>query len=278
MHVLDRPAPPPGARLRYGGHPSEFGDLRLPDGPGPHPVVINLHGGYWRSTYGLETQAHMAHALSLHGFATWNLEYRRLGEGGGYPGTFESVARGTDFLVDLAASGAHPLDARRIVTLGFSAGGHLSLWLAARHRLSGASALHHLRWAPGRPLLRGAVGLAAPADLERASAMGVSDRVVDAFMGGTPAEVPDRYAAASPAALLPLGIPQRLFHGTRDDSVPYALSVGYHARAVERGDPVELDLCEGAGHFELLDPDSAVFPAILTSVRRLAAAGQASTG
>src|SRR6185437_16909756 len=118
--------------IPYGQDKYQFGDLRLPSGPGPHPVVIGIHGGYWRKKYGLDWIADGCAALSERGIATWNIEYRRIGNrGGAWPGTFLDVARAADFVRGLAP--VHNLDPHRVVTLGHSAGGHLVLWRAARH-------------------------------------------------------------------------------------------------------------------------------------------------
>src|SRR5262245_24908346 len=158
-------------RIRYGPAPSQFGDLRLPAGPGPHPVVVGLHGGWWRAPHGLEPHANLCEALRAEGFATWNVEYRRVGEeGGGWPGTFEDAGSAVDFLAELAP--AYGLDLSRAVTLGFSAGGHLALWVAARHRLDPG---HPLR--PRAPFrLRGAVSLAGAVDLLRCAKLELGER------------------------------------------------------------------------------------------------------
>lgn len=247
--ILALPPPPPDARLAYGPEPYQFGELRLPSGRGPHPVAVALHGGYWRARYGLEYLGHLCAALVADGLATWNLEYRRLGNpGGGWPGTLQDVGRGTDHLRALAAR--YRLDLGRVVAVGHSAGGHLALWLAARHRLPPGAPLHS-----GAPLpLRGAISLAGVADLRQAWQLGLSRGAVRELLGGSPASHPERYAAASPVELLPLDARQVLVHGTEDVSVPYALSQSYYARAAARGDPVELVSLPAAGHFELVDP------------------------
>src|SRR6185437_307494 len=132
--MLRLPHAPSGAlRLAYGTDPNQFGDLWLPSGAGPHPVVVFLHGGYWRARYDISYTHPIAADLAARGIAVWNLEYRRVGQsGGGWPGTFEDVARGFDALHDLAQQ--HSLDLARVVVMGHSAGGHLAFWLAAGKR------------------------------------------------------------------------------------------------------------------------------------------------
>src|SRR5579872_5792979 len=132
-YVLETAAPRADARLRYGPDPLHFGDLRLPGGTGPHPVVVMVHGGFWRARFNLEYAGHLCAALAALGIATWNVEYRRLGDtGGGWPGTLLDVAAAADHLRTLAAP--YHLDLSRVVAMGHSAGGHLALWLAARRR------------------------------------------------------------------------------------------------------------------------------------------------
>ncbi len=248
-NVLERPAPPADARLPYGPDPLHFGDLRLPSGPGPHPVVILVHGGFWRARFDLEYMGHAAAALSAAGTATWNVEYRRLGnDGGGWPGTLLDVARAADRLRTLAPQ--YGLDLARTIALGHSAGGHLALWLAARRRIPAGDPLH----APDPLPLSAVVPLAGVSDLRHAWELGLSQNVVRDFLGGSPAEVPTRYATASPAELLPLGVPQVLIHGTADEPVPYAISTRYRDRAAALGDDVRLVTVRGAGHFEIVDP------------------------
>ena len=128
---LDR-TPAAGMRIAYGtAAPEQFGDLRLPAGSGPFPVVVVVHGGWWRSAYGLTYAGHLCEALTRDGFATWNIEYRRIGNpGGGYPATLYDVTAALGALHELARE--HPLDLARVVVTGHSAGGHIAAWLAAK--------------------------------------------------------------------------------------------------------------------------------------------------
>lgn len=259
--ILSAPPPRGGTRLPYGPDPLPYGDLRLPAGPGPHPVIVMLHGGFWRARFDLEYAGHPCAALTAAGAATWNVEYRRIGNpGGGWPGTLLDVALALDYLRELAP--AYDLDLGRVVTMGHSAGGHLALWLAARGRIPAGATLHTPHPLP----LRAAVALAGVADLRRAWELGLSKTVVQTFLGGTPDEVPERYAMASPAALLPLGVPQVLVHGTDDASVPFEIAERYYTAAVARGDEIQLVTLPGAGHFEVVDPDSREWPAVVGAV------------
>jgi acetyl esterase/lipase len=266
--ILNLPAPESGVvRLPYGKSKFQFGDLRLP-AAGEYtlqPVVIAVHGGYYRARYGLEYLGHVAAALTAVGFATWNIEYRRLGyRGGGWPGTFADVAAAADYLNALAA--VYPLDLTRVVAIGHSAGGHLACWLAARHRISAQQPLHSDRPMP----IGGAVALAGVLDLRRAWELRLSHGIVRRLLGGTPEQVPERYDAASPLSLLPLGVPQILVHGTADSSVPFEISERYAAAALEKGDEVQLVALPGAGHFEIVDPRTPEWQSVLQSVRKVA--------
>jgi len=263
-HILDLPAPPADARLPYGPGEFHFGDLRLPSGEGPHPVMVVIHGGFWRARYDLLYMGHMCAALASEGIATWNIEYRRLGNaGGGWPGTFQDAALAAGHLRNLAQP--YNLDVDRVVAIGHSAGGHLALWLAGCHRFKPGDPLHVTEPLP----LIGAISLAGVADLQRAWELRLSNNVVEDFLGGTPQQVPERYAAASPIELLPLGVPQTLIHGTEDDSVPFELATRYHAAAQAAGDPVALLTLQGTGHFEIVDPRSQEWPSVLSAIRSL---------
>jgi acetyl esterase/lipase len=266
LDILSLPPPLADLRVPYGPDPNQFVDLRLPARPGPHPVVVAIHGGYWRARYDLAYLGHLCADLTARGFATVNVEYRRLGQpGGGWPGTFIDVAAALDHLRTLAAD--HRLDLTRVTALGHSAGGHLALWLAARHRLPADSPLH----VPGAtPLpVSMAVSLAGVVDLRRASELRLSDAVVHDLLGGTPASIPDRYAAASPHDLLPLGpaVHQVLVHGTADGPVPHEISARYAARAAALGDDVRLVSLPGVDHFAVVDPRSVVWPRVVDALR-----------
>ncbi len=262
---LDR-TPAAGMRIAYGtAAPEQFGDLRLPAGSGPFPVVVVVHGGWWRSAYGLTYAGHLCEALTRDGFATWNIEYRRIGDpGGGYPATLHDVTAALGALHGLARE--HPLDLARVVVTGHSAGGHIAAWLAAKpaHRELDC-------FGPPFPLV-GAVPVAGVLDLVHASAMRVADGAgipVHDFLGGTPSEVPDHYGFASPTAWLPTGIPVVAVHGTADENVPLELSRRYVRRAQAAGDPAKLIVLDGIDHFEPFDPATKAGAVVWDAIHEL---------
>lgn len=262
--LLALPQPAADVTIAYGPAPQQHAELRLPRGKGPHPVVIVIHGGCWEAPWGLDHVRSLTAALAADGLATWSLEYRRLGDdGGGWPGTLEDVARGADQLRSVAAT--HPLDLRRVVALGHSAGGQLALWLASRRALPADSPLR------GRdPLpLRGVVSLAAVTDLRAGAEAGVCGDAIPRLLGGPPAQQAERVRLASPIERLPLGLPQRLVCGARDSIVPIAQARSYEKAARAAGDDVLVEVVPGAGHFELVNPASAAWPAVRDAVRSL---------
>ncbi|MBA3805663.1 MAG: alpha/beta hydrolase [Acidobacteria bacterium] len=260
--IKELPASPADFRIAYGRDPSQFGDLRLPKGRGPHPVVIVLHGGCWYSEYDLTYMASLCTALTRLGVATWNVEYRRIGNaGGGWPGTLEDAAHGTDYLRVLART--YPLDLKRVIVVGHSAGGQLALWLTVRNHLPKDSPLY----SSDPLLLQGVVSLAGITDMRRYGPN--CGDAVRKLLGGSPEEVAARYQQTSPAELLPLKVAQRLIHGRRDQIVPFDLSKDYEVAARSSGDDVRLAAVENAGHFELVAPQSSAWPAVEAAVRSL---------
>ncbi len=239
--------------LQYGPSPDQQGDLYLPGSPKP-PVVCLLHGGFWLMPYGRDQMEAVARDLAAHGFAVWNLEYRRLGApGGGWPGTLDDVSAGLDHLASLPDLG-FDIDLDRVAVAGHSAGGHLALWAAGRNRV-GAGPFAGVR-------VRVAVGMAPLADLSEAYARRVGGEVLAKFLGGAPDLHRDRLRAASPSAMLPLGVPQLILHGDVDDAVPIDLSRRYVDAARAAGDEVEWIELPGLGHMEFLDPASAAHAAL----------------
>jgi acetyl esterase/lipase len=236
-------------RLAYDAGEYQFGELYLPTAPGPYAVALLIHGGYWRARFGLDLMHGLAEDLAQRGIAAWNIEYRRVGNpGGGWPGTFLDVARAADYLREIAAS--YELDLSKIVPIGHSAGGHLALWLAARAKLLPESPLN----TGEQPIaLAGAISLAGVLDLHLAYQLHLSNDAVVELLGAHPTDAPERYAAASPAALLPLGIPQVLIHGTADAHVPIQVSQRYAAAARSAGDTLSYFAIEDVDHFAVIN-------------------------
>lgn len=257
------PMPAPVEKLAYGPAPQQFGELRLPAGKGPFPVVVLVHGGCWLNAFDYTYISRLGAALTELGVATWTIEYRRIGDaGGGWPGTFVDVAQATDHLRTLAQQ--HPLDLKRVLTMGHSAGGHLALWLAARHKLPKDSSLYSPQALP----IRGVIGLAAIADLrDYRRGSGSCNASVDPLMGGTDVEQPARYAQASPLALLPLGVPQWLVQGALDPIVSADSVRTYAAAARKAGDPVEVLETPTAGHFEVSVPTASTYADVQRAVK-----------
>ena len=214
---------------RYGEHPSQVVERFEPAGE-PRGAAVLIHGGFWRAAYDRHLMDDLCRDLAAAGWASWNLEYRRLGDGGGFPATFDDVEAG---IGRVRASNTV------LLAIGHSAGGHLALWAAARG------------------LVTHAVSQAGVVDLAEAARLGLSRGVVDELVP------PALYPRTSPAAMLPLGVPQLLVHGEDDDAVPVALSRTYHAAAVAAGDDVRLVTLPGVGHYEHLDPASDAWRAVL---------------
>jgi acetyl esterase/lipase len=253
--ILTLPPPAPDKRIRYGSEPAQFADLRIPKSSGPHPCVAVIHGGFWRAAYDLLHIGHLCEALRSDGFATWSMEYRRIGDpGGGWPGTFEDVSSSLRSLASNA--GRESLDLERVVLLGHSAGGHLALW-AAREQVV---------------RLRGAVPLAPVADLRRAWELRLSGGVVRDLLGATPEQHPERCRLASPIERLPLGVRSRIVHGEADDIVPIEISRRFEEASRKAGDDCRLMALPETGHFELIDPRVRQFASVREAVRSLIAA------
>ncbi len=227
-------------QLAYGPHPSQVAELSRPDEPGPHPVAVVIHGGFWRQTYDRRLMDDVCADLVSRGWAAWNLEYRRLGGGGGWPATFEDVRDGIDALADVGG-----LTLSCVAAIGHSAGGHLALWAAAQ--------------SDARVRVTHAVSQAGVADLAEAARLGLSGGVADELVGLRR----ELFSQASPVELVPLGIPQLLVHGEDDTVVPVSIARRYAAAARAAGDAVDLVTLPGVRHFEHLVPASTAWRAVV---------------
>jgi acetyl esterase/lipase len=260
--ILERHPPNFDKRIEYGPDPQHFAELRFPDGPGPFPFLFVIHGGFWQSAYDLKHIGSLCAALTNKGIVTCNLEYRRIGNpGGGWPGTFQDVSLATDHIVETISSDPR-VDVARAAVIGHSAGGHLALWLASRHRVPKASPLQS---AQKHRLVR-AVSLAGVCDLRTAWKQRLGNGAVAKLMGGTPDQYPERFDAASPIELLPSGSNQVLIHGTDDDIVPFSQSEKFVERAEQLGERPTLGKLKGVGHFELIDPESDTWSIVASAV------------
>lgn len=241
----------PAKEISYGEHPDQLGDLRLPATGAHHPVAVLLHGGFWRQQWTRDLMDEIAVRLCRRGIATWNLEYRRLGTGGGWPDTFLDVALGIDHLGDFADEYDLALD--RVAVVGHSAGGHLALWAAARRTLTHTDL-------GGDPVVRPriAVGLAAVSDLNAAQRAGLGEGAVDSLLAGSPTHA-TLYRSLSPIEMLPLGVEQIIAHGASDEAVPVSMSVDYVKAATQAGDRVHYIEVPDGGHMDLIDPNGAVW-------------------
>ena len=256
------PQPQADYRIAYGNDPLQFGDLRLPKTKGQHPIVIVIHGGCWFAQYDLAHLNSFCEALTRLGAAIWSLEYRRIGnDGGGFPGTFQDVAQGTDFLRALAKK--YPLDLKHVIVIGHSAGGQLALWLAARKNLPHDSVLYAANPLP----LNGVISLAGITDLRKYRPD--CDDAVTKLLGGSPEQFAARYQQTSPIELLPVKIPVRLIHGAKDTIVPLELGKEFSVAAKSKGEQVTLTVLEDAGHFELISPQAKDWAVIEKAVLTL---------
>jgi acetyl esterase/lipase len=232
--------------IRYGDHPDHVVDLWLPPAT-PTSLLVFVHGGFWRAAFDRSHAEPLAADLARHGYLVAVIEYRRVGQdGGGWPGTSNDVEAAVDAAIEVGRQTGP------VILAGHSAGGQLALWCAKRQPVSGVLAL------------------APVADLEAAYRLRLGAGAVAAFLGGGPEEVPDRFAAADPIRGLPLGVPVALVHGDLDDRVPVSVSQRYVTAARAAGDHAVLTELPGVGHFEVINPRSAAWPAVLEALASLA--------
>ncbi len=230
----------------YGSDPSQLAELFLPSGAGPHPVAIVVHGGFWRAQYDRSLMEGICIDLTAHGLGAWNVEYRRVGAGGGWPETFLDVAAAVDALEELDA----PIDLTRVVAVGHSAGGQLAFWATSRGTLAPDT--------PGaepRIAIRAAASQAGILDLTLGASLMPSATPTRALLGD-PSDHYERYVIASPRERLPISVPQLVLHGDRDETVSMRIATSYATAARNAGDPCELRVLTNTGHFEHTDAGS----------------------
>ena len=243
--ILSAAPPPADARIPYGSDHFQFGELRLPKSGQLFPVAMNIHGGFWRAKYDLAHAGHLCAALTAKGIATWNIEYRRVGNpGGGWPGSFEDIRNAYSFISQIAKR--YHLDTSRTLVMGHSAGAQLAICLAAHERS-----------------VKRVLSLAGVVDLQQAYEQHLSNNAVVEFMGGTPKEVPEHYREADPMKLsVPKSTTQWLIHGLVDDTVPASFSHSYVQQKKAAGEDAHLLEIAQAGHFDLIDPHSSAWPKV----------------
>jgi acetyl esterase/lipase len=258
--LIERPRPAPSATVSYGNEAMQRVDLYLPEGEGPHPTVLMVHGGCWQTEIAdRRIMNWIADDLRRRGIAVWNIDYRGVDRaGGGYPGTFLDAAAAADALRTHA--GRYKLRLSPLVAVGHSAGGHLALWLAARPRLPAGSPQR----APGPLPIGAVVSLGGLPDLEeaaRAPGSGCGTEVVGRLTGGN-------FADTSVPRLGPLGVDQVLINGAQDQIIPTAYSEGYAAPMRALGDSVRVRMIPDAGHVELIAPETAAWAAAVEEIER----------
>lgn len=261
------PYVPPTHRIAYGPDSEQFGDLYLPDSSTQDdallPVVIAIHGGCWRARYTLDHLSPFCAALAAKGVAVWSIEYRRVGNGGGWPNTFLDVGHAADKLREIAPT--YKLDLNRVAAAGHSAGGHLVLWLAGRACLPASSPAY----IADALKLRGVAALAAVVDLADSIVCDICGGNATNLMFGNPVDQASAYAQASPIHLLPTGVPSINVAGQYDDTVPPTHTRPYVEQAQKLGDRAEWMQVNDVGHYELVMPNSSAFASVWAAISSL---------
>jgi 3-dehydroquinate dehydratase type II len=242
----------PVETITYGPHADNVGDLRVPRSEGPHPVAVLIHGGFWRTTAARDLLDPAAVDLTRRGWATWNIEFARVGSGGGFRSTAADISAAIGSLADFAEG--HDLDLDHVVVVGHGSGGHLALLAAIGTSEVPISAV---------------AALAPIGDLEAAHEAGIGDGAVEAFMRRTPEQSPERHVAASPVMNLPIGVPLLIVHGDEDGRIPAEISRSFAGRAADEGDTVVYHELEGVGHEALTDPTTPAWEKVVDEIDRL---------
>ncbi|NKB38676.1 MAG: alpha/beta fold hydrolase [Gammaproteobacteria bacterium] len=237
---------PADYRLNYGPGVFQFGDLRLPEGEGPYPLVVIIHGGCWTAKYGLHLMDAMAERLTSLGFATWNPEFRRIGmKGGEWSDIFTDVLMATHYVDNLASR--FNLDRQNITLTGHSSGGHLVLWLAHQQQLINKHEKLNIK---------AVVSLAPLTDLSKVAqddSLPCHD-TVGGLMGGSLAEFPKRYQQASPVQMADTDLKIVVVNGDQDSKGFYRQFVDYRQSMKKRSRKISHLEVAPSGHFEMITP------------------------
>ncbi|GII59010.1 hypothetical protein Pth03_73990 [Planotetraspora thailandica] len=237
-------------RYEYGSEPDQFGEFHPARSGDPRGTVVFIHGGVWRAGRGWDTPDRAIDRLVLAGWNVWKIQFRGVGGGGGWPNTGDDVLAAVSFLPEIQRDRDLPL--RPIILVGHSSGGHLAVWaLSATH-----------------DQVAGAVSVEGVLDLRRAEAEELGDGGVVAFLGGTSAELPDRYRTADPVQNIRPDMPVRLIHARDDTAVPLSQSEAYLEAAQLAGQDASLALVDG-DHFTPIDPDSTAWLAVEGAIEDL---------
>lgn len=242
-----------------------WADLFLP--PGEHgagevPLVVLIHGGAWKSEIGADVFVTFARRLAERGLAVYNVEYRRVGAGGGWPTTFADVAAALDYIPNIKKA-VPSLNTDDVVVAGHSAGGQLSMWAGTRHKLKNDDVGSKPRFKPER-----VISLSGPIDMTTAVQMG--DKNIVEALSGTPDEVPERYAEVDPIQNIEPAIPVIAMNGDKDRIVPAVLSRNYIRAAKAAGAKAELVILPGINHVQIVDPGNPQFITVLETISRSA--------
>jgi acetyl esterase/lipase len=264
------PSTAPTITEAYGTDPLEFGELRIPQGKGPFPVAVVVHGGCWVKGFATLTyMSPLASELAAKGMATWNVEYRQIGDkGAGWPGSYLDWAMATDHLRELAKR--YPLDLKRVVATGHSAGATAALWLAARGKIAKGSEI----WAADPLKIVGVVAIDGPGDIHDFIGLDkdiCGQPVIQELMGGLPAEVPARYAAGDPVDLLPIGVPAALVAST---VLQPEAAEAYRQQAQATGDKVEVKVLSDVGHFGMMSPTTEAGQTVVELILKAGGVGR----
>ena len=261
------PQTPADHVIKYGADQHQFGELRLPAGDGPHPVVVFVHGGCWLADFDLNMAANLSGELAKAGIASWNIEYRRIGnEGGAWPGTMLDMSDAVEHLRELEKP--YKLDLSRVVLMGHSAGGHLVLWYAAKKNLDKTSEFY----SDNALNIRGVVPLAAISNISTYREEHDTqdcNTAVPGILGGEPTDLPERVAQLNPSQLLPLNVPVRMVHGSADVLVPLRQSTAFMLDARKAGDDIRLAVIDNAGHFDVIAPFSVAWKMVMRETKAM---------